>query len=80
MKWMKKFLRAELEEYEYEYESGEDILDETTKEWVDEMAIVGCLAWLGKYRRNMVDFILDGFPSGMNLELFEGESHWEYLN
>ncbi|KAG1789081.1 uncharacterized protein HD556DRAFT_1447363 [Suillus plorans] len=78
MKWMKKFLRAELEEYEYEL--GEDTLDETTKEWVDEMAIVGCLAWLGKHRRNMVDFILDGFPLGMNLELFEGESHWEYLN
>ncbi|KAG2108946.1 uncharacterized protein F5147DRAFT_836813 [Suillus discolor] len=80
MKRMKEFLREELEEYESEYESGEDTLDETTKEWVDEMAIVGCLAWLGKHRRNIVNFILDGFPSAMNLELFEGESHWEYLN
>ncbi|KAG1780106.1 hypothetical protein EV702DRAFT_1194877 [Suillus placidus] len=51
MKKMKKFIRAELPEYE----SGEDTLDETTKEWVDEMAIVGCLAWLGKHRRNVVD-------------------------
>ncbi|KAG1840676.1 hypothetical protein C8R48DRAFT_781694 [Suillus tomentosus] len=80
MKRMKWFLREGLEEYEYEYESGEDTLDEATKECVDEMAIVGCLAWLGKHRRNIVDFILDGFPSSMNLELFEGESHWEYLN
>lgn len=69
---MKKFLRAELEEYEYE--SGEDILDDTTKEWVVEMAIVGCLAWLWKHERNVVDFVLDAFPSGMNLKLFEDES------
>lgn len=69
---MKKFLREELSEYGYK--AGEDTLDETTKEWVVEMAIVGCLAWLWKHERNVVDIVLDAFPSGMNLKLFEDES------
>ncbi|KAG1890367.1 hypothetical protein F4604DRAFT_1914914 [Suillus subluteus] len=71
IKNMKKFLRVELSGYRDE--SGEDTLDETTEEWVDEMAIVGCLAWLGKHRRNFLDFILDGFPQGINFKLFEDE-------
>ncbi|KAG2346534.1 hypothetical protein BDR05DRAFT_1057632 [Suillus weaverae] len=70
MEKMKKFIRAELPEYE----SGEDTLDVTTEEWVDEMAIVGCLAWLGKHRRNVVDFILGAFLSGMNFKLFKDEA------
>lgn len=69
---MKKFLREELSEYGYK--AGEETLDETTKEWVVEMAIVGCLAWLWKHERNLVDIVLDAFPSGMNLKLFEDES------
>jgi hypothetical protein len=76
MKEMKMLLQAELSEYE----SGDDTLDETTKEWVDEMAIVGCLAWLGKHRRHVVDFILDAFPSSMNLKVVQRRSHQEYLN
>lgn len=69
MKEMKMLLQAELSKPE----SGKNTLDKTTKEWVDEMAIVGCLAWLGKHRRHVVDFILDAFPSSMNLKLFEDE-------
>lgn len=63
-------LQAELSEYE----SGENTLDETTKEWVDEMAIVGCFAWLGRHRRHVVDFILDALPSSMNLKLFKDKA------
>jgi hypothetical protein len=69
MKEMKMLLQAELSKSE----SGKNTLDKTTKEWVDEMAIVGCLTWLGKHRRHVVDFIQDAFPSSMNLKLFEGE-------
>jgi hypothetical protein len=36
-----------------------------------EMVIVGVLAWMGKYRRDMLDFLLDQFPRGMNFKLFE---------
>lgn len=70
MKEMKMLLQAELSEYG----SGKNTLDETTKEWVDEMAIVGCLAWLVKHRRHVVDFIQDAFPSSMNLKLFKYEA------
>ncbi|KAG2059276.1 hypothetical protein BDR06DRAFT_1003409 [Suillus hirtellus] len=46
---------------------------QTLMKWIDEMTIVGGLVWLGKYRRNYLDFILDGFPQGMNFKLFEDE-------
>ncbi|KAG2354851.1 hypothetical protein BDR07DRAFT_1494035 [Suillus spraguei] len=57
----------------YEPSLGGDTVGHTLKKWIDEMAIVGCLAWLGKHRRNFLDFILDGFPQGMNFKLFEEE-------
>lgn len=52
---------------------GGDTLNETLGKWIDEMAIVGCLVWLGKHRRNFLDYILDGFPQDMNFKLFEDE-------
>ncbi|KAG1870701.1 hypothetical protein DFJ58DRAFT_852487 [Suillus subalutaceus] len=57
----------------YEPEPGGDTLDQTVRKWIDEMAIVGCLAWLGKHRRNFLDCVLDGFPQGINVKLFEDE-------
>jgi hypothetical protein len=57
----------------YKPSLGGDTLGLTLGKWVDEMAIVGCLAWLGKYRRNFLDFILDGFSQGIDFKLFEDE-------
>ncbi|KAG1821551.1 uncharacterized protein BJ212DRAFT_1331964 [Suillus subaureus] len=59
----------------YEPAPGGDTLDQTVRKWIDEMAIVGCLAWLGKHRRNFLDWVLDGFPqeSDKNFKLFEDE-------
>jgi hypothetical protein len=57
----------------YKPSPGGDTLGLTLGKWVDEMAIVGCLAWLGKYRRNFLDFILDGFSQGIDFKLFEDE-------
>ncbi|KAG2064531.1 hypothetical protein BDR04DRAFT_1235061 [Suillus decipiens] len=57
----------------YEPSPEGDTLGHTLGKLVDEMAIVGCLAWLGKHRRNYLDFILDGFPQSMNFKLFEEE-------
>ncbi|KAG2059292.1 hypothetical protein BDR06DRAFT_1017754 [Suillus hirtellus] len=52
---------------------GGNTPEQTLMRWIDEMAIVGCLVWLGKYRRNYLDFILDGFLQGTNFKLFEDE-------
>jgi hypothetical protein len=68
---MKMILRKTLPGYEPS--PGGDTLDETLRKWIDEMAIVGCLTWLGKHRRNFLDYILDGFPQDMNFKLFEDE-------
>ncbi|KAG1841435.1 hypothetical protein DFJ58DRAFT_732445 [Suillus subalutaceus] len=68
---MKMILRKSLPGYEPS--PGGDTLTHTLRKWIDEMAIVGCLSWLGKHRRNYLDFILDGFPQGMNFKLFEDE-------
>ncbi|KAG1809379.1 uncharacterized protein BJ212DRAFT_605672 [Suillus subaureus] len=57
----------------YEPSPGGDTLDQTLRKWIEEMAIVGYLAWSGKHRRNYLDFILDGFSQGMNFKLFEDE-------
>ncbi|KAG1823140.1 hypothetical protein EV424DRAFT_1511077 [Suillus variegatus] len=57
----------------YEPSPGGSTLGQTLLKWIDEMAIVGCLAWLGKHRRNFLDYMLDGFPQGMNFKLFEDE-------
>ncbi|KAG1887143.1 hypothetical protein F4604DRAFT_1951057 [Suillus subluteus] len=63
----------------YEPSPGGDTLDQTLRKWVEEMAIVGCLAWLGKHRRNFLDWVLDGFPqeSDKNFKLFEDEETTE---
>ncbi|KAG1870703.1 hypothetical protein DFJ58DRAFT_742218 [Suillus subalutaceus] len=63
----------------YEPPPGGDTLDQTLRKWVDEMAIVGCLAWLGKHRRNFLDWVLDGFPQELdkNFKLFEDEETTE---
>jgi hypothetical protein len=37
------------------------------------MAIVNTLAWLGKHRRNFLDFILDGFSPEVGFKLFEDD-------
>ncbi|KAG1780108.1 hypothetical protein EV702DRAFT_1186008 [Suillus placidus] len=68
---MKMILRKSLPGYEPS--PGGDTLGQTLQKWIEEMAIVGCLAWLGKHRRNHLDFILDGFLQGMNFKLFEDE-------
>ncbi|KAG1893501.1 uncharacterized protein F5891DRAFT_1176447 [Suillus fuscotomentosus] len=68
---MKMILRKALPGYEPS--PGGSTLGQTLGKWIDEMAIVGCLSWLGKHRRNFLDFILDGFPQGMNFKLFEDE-------
>ncbi|KAG1745750.1 hypothetical protein EDB19DRAFT_2023632 [Suillus lakei] len=68
---MKMILRRSLPGYEPSL--GGDTLGKTLEKWVDEMAIVGCLAWLGKHRRNFLDYVLDGFLQGMNFKLFEDE-------
>ncbi|KAG1874951.1 hypothetical protein F4604DRAFT_1680810 [Suillus subluteus] len=68
---MKMILRKSLPGYEPS--PGGDTLGHTLQKWIDEMAIVGCLSWLGKHRRNYLDFILDGFPQGMDFKLFEDE-------
>jgi hypothetical protein len=52
---------------------GGDTLNETLGKWIDKMVIVGCLVWLGKHRRNFLDYMLDGFPQNMNFKLFEDE-------
>lgn len=57
----------------YKPSPGGDTIGHTIGKWRDEMAIVGCLSWLGKHRRNFLDFILDGFSQGMNFKLFEDE-------
>ncbi|KAG2078030.1 hypothetical protein BDR04DRAFT_1147727 [Suillus decipiens] len=57
----------------YEPSPGRDTLGQSLGKWVPEMAIVGCLAWLGKHRRNFLGFILDGFLQGTNIKLFEEE-------
>lgn len=51
----------------------EDTKAKVIQKWIDEMAIVNALAWLGKYRRNFLDFILSGFPQEMGFKLFEDE-------
>ncbi|KAG1791233.1 uncharacterized protein HD556DRAFT_1486714 [Suillus plorans] len=68
---MKMILREALPGFEPSL--GGSSLGQTLRKWIDEMAIVGCLAWLGKHRRNFLDYILDGFPQGMNFKLFEDE-------
>ncbi|KAG2039019.1 hypothetical protein BDR03DRAFT_917992 [Suillus americanus] len=59
----------------YEPSPGGGTLDQTLRKWVEEMAIVGCLAWLGKHRRNFLDWVLDGFSqeSDKKFKLFEDE-------
>ncbi|KAG2754150.1 hypothetical protein P692DRAFT_20854626 [Suillus brevipes Sb2] len=57
----------------YKPSPGGDTLNETIGKWIDEMAIVGCLLWLGKHRRSFLDYMLDGFPQDMNFKLFEDE-------
>ncbi|KAG1791232.1 uncharacterized protein HD556DRAFT_1241063 [Suillus plorans] len=52
---------------------GGNTPEQTLMRWIDEMAIVGCLVWLGKHRRNYLDFILDGFLQGTKFKLFEDE-------
>ncbi|KAG2127916.1 uncharacterized protein EDB93DRAFT_1235100 [Suillus bovinus] len=66
-------MKVMLRDVGYEPSPGGSTLGQTLSKWVDEMAIVGCLAWLGKHRRNFLDFLLDQFPQGMNLKLFEDE-------
>ncbi|KAG2152730.1 hypothetical protein DEU56DRAFT_775677 [Suillus clintonianus] len=68
---MKMMLRKSLPGYKPS--PGGDTRAETVKKWIDEMAIVGCLAWLGKHRRNFLDCVLDAFSQGMNFKLFEDE-------
>ena len=51
----------------------EDTKATAIQKWIDEMAIVNALAWLGKYRRNYLDFILDEFMPEMGFKLFEDE-------
>ncbi|KAG1840672.1 hypothetical protein C8R48DRAFT_781690 [Suillus tomentosus] len=68
---MKMILRKVLPGYEPSL--GGSTLGQTLEKWIDEMAIVGCLSWLGKHRRNFLDYTLDGFPQGMNFKLFEDE-------
>jgi hypothetical protein len=51
----------------------EDTKANTIRKWTDDMVIVGVLAWLGKHRRNFLDFFLDGFPPEMKVKLFEDE-------
>ncbi|KAG2103056.1 uncharacterized protein F5147DRAFT_638901 [Suillus discolor] len=68
---MKMILRKSLPGYELS--PGGSTLGQTLKKWIDEMAIVGCLAWLGKHRRNFLDYVLDGFLQSMNFKLFEDE-------
>ena len=55
----------------------EDTKAKAIQKWIDEMAIVNVLAWLGKYRRNYLNFILDGFMSEMGFKLFEDEDEDE---
>jgi hypothetical protein len=57
----------------YEPPPEGDTIGHALRKWVDEMAIVGCLTWLGKHRRNFLDYILDGFSQDMKLKLFEDE-------
>jgi hypothetical protein len=52
---------------------GDDNPNWTLKKWLDEMAIVNALAWLGRHRRNLMGLILDGFPAEMGLKLYENE-------
>ncbi|KAG1745749.1 hypothetical protein EDB19DRAFT_1692507 [Suillus lakei] len=81
---MKMILRRSLPGYEPSL--GGDTLGKSLKKWVDEMAIVGCLVWLGKHRRNFLDYLLDGFLQGVDFKLFEDEeatgsteTHWLYI-
>ncbi|KAG2108949.1 uncharacterized protein F5147DRAFT_836816 [Suillus discolor] len=52
---------------------GGNTPEQTLMRWIDEMAIVGSLVWLGKHRRNYLDFTLHVFLQGMNFKLFEDE-------
>jgi hypothetical protein len=65
----------------YEPSPGGDSLDQTMRKWVEEMAIVGCFAWLGKHRRNFLDWVLDGIPqvSDKDFKLFEDEEATESI-
>jgi len=49
----------------------DDTKAKAIQKWIDEMAIVNTLAWLGKHRRNFLDFILDGFSPEVGFKLFE---------
>ena len=57
----------------------EDTKAKAIQKWIDEMAIVNVLAWLGKYRRNYLDFILDGFMPEMGFKLFEDEEAIDHV-
>ncbi|KAG2103168.1 hypothetical protein BD769DRAFT_1506418 [Suillus cothurnatus] len=63
----------------YEPSPGGDSLDQTMRKWVEEMAIIGCFAWLGKHRRNFLDWVLDRIPqvSDKDFKLFEDEEATE---
>jgi hypothetical protein len=53
---------------------GEDTGTNTIKKWLDEMAIVNALAWLGRHRRNFLDFVLERIvPEMDDFKLFEDE-------
>jgi len=51
----------------------DDTKAKAIQKWIDEMAIVNTLAWLGKHRRNFLDFILDGFSPEVDFKLFEDD-------
>ena len=57
----------------YTPSSEEDTRMSTAKKWVYQMAVVNALAWLGKHRRNHLDFLLDGFLLPTDFKLFEEE-------
>jgi len=54
---------------------GGDTVAQIVGKWIDEMAIVAALAWLGRHRRNFLDFLLDRAPREMPVDfrLFEDE-------
>ena len=54
---------------------GGDTVAQIVGKWIDEMAIVAALAWLGRHRRNFLDFLLDRAPREMpvDFKLFEDE-------
>jgi len=57
----------------YMSSSGENPRTKVVKKWIYHMAIVNALEWLGRHRRNYLDFILSEFLLPTDFKLFEDE-------